>query len=152
MKKAIQDLYPENLAHCFGCGKANAAGHQLKTYLEGEEETIAHFTPKPEFTALPESVYGGLIASLLDCHGTGSAAAFLCLANHIPLVEPIPVRCVTASLKVDFKAMTPMGVPLLLKGKLRAIEGRKVWVDMTLSANEVLCATGEILAIRLKEE
>lgn len=152
MKKAIQDLYPENLAHCYGCGKLNPAGHQLKTYVAGEGETLAQFTPKPEFTALPESVYGGLIASLLDCHGTGSAAAFICLAENITLEEPIPVRCVTASLKVDFKAMTPMGVPLVLKGKLRSIEGRKVWVDMTLSANDVLCATGEILAIRLKEE
>lgn len=152
MKKAIQDLYPENLAHCYGCGKLNPAGHQLKTYVVGEGETHAQFTPKTEFTALPESVYGGLIASLLDCHGTGSAAAFICLAENIALEEPIPVRCVTASLKVDFKAMTPMGVPLVLKGKLRSIEGRKVWVDMTLSANEVLCATGEILAIRLKEE
>jgi len=152
MKKAIQDLYPENLAHCYGCGKLNPAGHQLKTYIEAEGETSAQFTPKPEFTALPESVYGGLIASLLDCHGTGSAAAFICLAENIALDESIPVRCVTASLKVDFKAMTPLGVPLVLKGKLRSIEGRKVWVDMTLSANGVLCATGEILAIRLKEE
>lgn len=152
MQKAIQDLYPENLAHCYGCGKLNPAGHQLKTYVEGKEETIAHFTPKAEHTALPGSVYGGLIASLLDCHGTGSAAAFSCMAEGLPLEEPLGVRCVTASLKVDFKAMTPMGVPLVLKGKLRSIEGRKIWVDMTLSANNVICATGEILAIRLKEE
>lgn len=152
MKKAIQDLYPENLAHCFGCGKNNQEGHQLKTYLEGEE-TIARFIPDAKYTALPGSVYGGLIASLLDCHGTGSAAAFVCVAEGISMeIEPIPVRCVTASLKVDFKAMTPMGVELVLKGKLRSIEGRKVWVDMTLSANEVVCAIGEILAIRLKEE
>jgi len=151
MKKAIQDLYPADLAHCYGCGKLNPAGHQLKTYIESTGETIAHFTPKSEHTALPNSVYGGLIASLLDCHGTGSAAAFICQAEQIALEEPIGVRCVTASLKVDFKAMTPMGVPLVLKGKLRSIEGRKVWVDMTLSANDVVCATGEILAIRLKE-
>lgn len=152
MTKAIQDLYPENLAHCYGCGKNNPLGYQLKTYLKGEE-TTAEFTPQEKYTALPGSVYGGLIASLLDCHGTGSAAAFLCKQEGISLEEaPIPVRCVTASLKVDFKAATPMGVPLILKGRLRSIEGRKVWVDMTLSANDVVCATGELLAIRLKEE
>ncbi|MDM1044398.1 PaaI family thioesterase [Myroides sp. 1354] len=152
MKKAIQDLYPENLAHCYGCGKLNPAGHQLKTYLDEEGGTMAHFTPKSEHTALLGSVYGGLIASLLDCHGTGSAAAFVCIEDKIPFETPLPVRCVTASLKIDFKAMTPMGVPLVLKGKLRSIEGRKIWVDMTLSAGDILCATGEILAIRLKEE
>lgn len=150
MTKAIQDLYPESLAHCYGCGKNNPNGHQLKTYLEGDE-TIAHFTPDAKYTAIPGSVYGGLVASLLDCHGTGSAAAFLCRHNEIPLEGTIPVRCVTASLKVDFKASTPMGEELTLKGRLRSIEGRKVWVDMTLEANGVVCATGEILAIQLKE-
>ncbi|MFB6320033.1 hypothetical protein [Saccharicrinis sp. FJH54] len=70
MPKAIQDLYPENLAHCYGCGKNNPQGLHLKTYLVGNE-TIAHFTPDPQYTAIPGSVYGGLVASLLDCHGTG---------------------------------------------------------------------------------
>ena len=149
MSTAIQDLYPENLAHCYGCGKNNSKGYQLKTYLV-KNETIAHFTPEPEFTAIPGSVYGGLIASIFDCHGTGSAAAFICQAEHIALDAPINVRCVTASLKVDFKAMIPMGIELELKGKLRSIEGRKIWVDMTLSANQTLFATAEILAIRLK--
>ena len=150
MPVAIQDLYPENLAHCYGCGKNNPKGLHLKTYLKGNE-TVAHFTPSEEYTALPGSVYGGLVASLLDCHGTGSAAAFVCQEKEIALEAPIPVRCVTASLKVDFKAPTPMGVELELKGKLRSIEGRKIWIDMTLSAGETLCATGEILAIQLKD-
>lgn len=147
---AIQDLYADDLSHCYGCGKNNSSGHQLKTYLEGDE-TIAHFTPDAKYTALPGSVYGGLIASLLDCHGTGSAAAFYCKQKNIPLENPIPVRCVTASLKVDFKSATPMGVPLELIGKLQKIEGRKIWVTMTLSANGSICATGEILAIKLKD-
>ncbi len=150
MSKAIQDLYPENLAHCYGCGKNNPHGLHLKTCLVNNE-TVAHFTPDPVYTAIPGSVYGGLIASLLDCHGTGSAAAFICQSENIPLEEPIPVRCVTASLKVDFKAMTPMGVELELKGRLRSIEGRKVRVDMTLSAEGTLCAVGEILAVRIKD-
>lgn len=150
MQKAIQDLYPDNLAYCFGCGKNNKEGLQLKTYLEGNE-TIAHFKPEQRYIALPGFVYGGLIASLLDCHGTGSAAAFVCQTENIPFEAPIDVRCVTASLKIDYKAMTPMDVELELKGKLRSIEGRKIWVDMTLSADGKLCATGEILAIRLKD-
>src|SRR5690606_12038412 len=106
--KAIQDLYADELAHCYGCGKNNPFGYQLKTYLVGDE-TIAHFTPDEKSTALPGSVYGGLVASLLDCHGTGSAAAFACVAENIDLenTEIIPVRCVKASLKIDFKAPTP---------------------------------------------
>lgn len=146
---AIQDLYSDDLAHCFGCGKNNKEGHQLKTYLIGNE-TIAHFTPDAKYTAIPGSVYGGLIASLLDCHGTGSAAAFYCQHENIPLENPLPARCVTASLKVDFKIATPMGKKLELKGKLQKIDGRKIWVEMTLSADGIVSATAEILAIKLK--
>ncbi|MBN2519875.1 MAG: PaaI family thioesterase [Bacteroidales bacterium] len=151
MMKAIQDLYPEDLAHCYGCGTNNVQGLQLKTFLVNDE-TIAHFTPDPKYIAIPGSVYGGLIASIFDCHGTGSAAAFICREENIPLDKPIDVRCVTASLKVDYKALTPMGVELELKGKLRSIEKRKIWVDMTLTANGKLCAIGEILAVRINTQ
>ncbi|MEC4113577.1 PaaI family thioesterase [Myroides pelagicus] len=149
--KAIQDLYPDNLAHCYGCGKNNSQGHQLKTYVEGEE-TVSRFTPDMKYTAIPGSVYGGLIASLLDCHGTASAAAFACIAEKIDLNQvDLPIRCVTANLNINFKALTPQGEELVIRGKLKAIEGRKISVDMTLTAKGVVCATGEILAIRLKE-
>ena len=29
--QAFQDYYPESVAHCYGCGRLNAAGHQIKT-------------------------------------------------------------------------------------------------------------------------
>ncbi len=150
MSTAIQDLYPDDVAHCYGCGKNNPHGHQLKTYLE-ENETVSHFTPESKYTAIPGAVYGGLIASLLDCHGTGSAAAFICKEQNIPLETPLEVRCMTASLKIDYRQMTPMGVELEIRGKLKSISGRKVVVDMTLSANGQVCVTGEILAIQMKK-
>ena len=147
---AIQDLYPEDLAHCFGCGKNNNEGYQLKTYRVGEE-TISTFFPDKQYTALPGAVYGGLLASLLDCHGTASAAAFLCEHEDLPLHYPLQVRCVTGNLNVSFKALTPIGVPLTIRGRLKAIAGRKVTVEMTLLAKDKVCVTAEILAIRLKE-
>src|SRR5262245_46834640 len=71
---AVQDAYPDDYSHCFGCGRLNHAGHQLKTRVEGDE-TVSRFTPKPHDMALPGYVYGGLLASLLDCHGMATAAA-----------------------------------------------------------------------------
>lgn len=41
------------------------------------DQSITVYQPKPKHTAIPGFVYGGLIASLVDCHGTGSAALFL---------------------------------------------------------------------------
>ncbi len=72
--KAVQDLYPEDTAHCYGCGRLNPHGHQLETRWE-DDGTVARFTPEPFHTAIPGYVYGGLIASLIDCHGTGTATA-----------------------------------------------------------------------------
>ncbi len=150
MKQAIQELYPDEVAHCYGCGKNNPHGLHLKTYLI-EDETISHFTPGSQYTAIPGAVYGGLIASVLDCHGTASAAAFICKNENIPLESPLDVRCMTASLKVDYRQMTPLGAELEIKGKLKSISGRKVIVNLTLSANGQVCVTGEILAIRMKK-
>ena len=73
---AIQDEYGEDFAWCYGCGRLNEEGHQFRTGWQGEE-TVTVYEPKPEHTAIPGFVYGGLIASLVDCHGTGSASLAL---------------------------------------------------------------------------
>ena len=71
--KAIQDIYPEDYAWCYGCGRRNETGLHLKTVWDGEK-TVTTYTPREEHIAIPGFVYGGLLASLIDCHGTGSAA------------------------------------------------------------------------------
>jgi predicted Fe-S protein YdhL (DUF1289 family) len=62
MKISFQDCYPDELSHCYGCGKNNNEGHQLKSYWHTEqgkiseqaaEQTIAHFMPEPCQTAIP---------------------------------------------------------------------------------------------------
>ena len=146
MTTAIQDTYPDDVAHCYGCGRENPAGHQLKTYWDGEG-TVATFTPQPEQTAMPGYVYGGLIASLVDCHGTGSAAAAGYRAQgREPGSEP-PLRYVTASLQVDYVAPTPMGVELTLRGTIEEVGERKVVVSETVHAGETLVAKGKVVAV-----
>ena len=115
--KAIQDYYPDELSYCYGCGRLNEQGHQIKSFWDGDE-TIAHFTPQEYHMAVPGFVYGGLIASLIDCHGTGSAAlASYRAENREPDTQP-PFRFVTASLQVDYLRPTPLGVELELRGKI----------------------------------
>src|SRR3989304_4910644 len=71
--KAFQDYYTGSFAYCYGCGRLNPDGLQIKTHWEGEE-SVTRFTPRPHHIAITGYVYGGLIASLIDCHGTGTAA------------------------------------------------------------------------------
>ncbi|MCL1050348.1 PaaI family thioesterase [Shewanella abyssi] len=145
---AFQDNYPEDLSHCYGCGKNNPHGHQLKSYWD-DDETIALFTPKPFHTAIPGFVYGGLIASLIDCHGTGSASA--AAQRAFGSRDETPPRFVTAALNIDFLAPTPMGVELELRGVIREIKPKKVLLDITLSANGVICARGHMVAVKMPE-
>ena len=145
-KKAFQDCYPDELSHCYGCGKHNHQGHQLKSYWHGQQ-TIAHFTPESFHTAIPGFVYGGLIASLIDCHGTGSAAA-VDFRNEDRAMETLPaIRFVTGALNVNYLAPTPQGVELELIGFFSEIKERKIIVDIVVSANGVVCAKGAVIAV-----
>jgi acyl-coenzyme A thioesterase PaaI-like protein len=96
-------------------------------------------------------VYGGLVASLIDCHGTGSGALAAYRAeNREPGSDP-PFRFVTASLKVDYLKPTPLGPPLEIRGEIVEVKGRKVVVKATLSAEGVVCARGEIVTVQMPE-
>ena len=72
--KAVQDYYPDDIAVCYGCGKLNEHGYQIKSYWEGDE-TVCRFQPKPYHTAFPGYVYGGLIASLIADSGSSNMEA-----------------------------------------------------------------------------
>src|SRR5260370_2287310 len=71
---SFQDYYPDTLAHCYGCGKLNEHGHQIKSYWDGDE-SVCHFMPKPYHIAIPGYVYGGVLASVIHCPGPRTPAA-----------------------------------------------------------------------------
>ena len=148
--KAFQDYYPADVAQCYGCGRLNEQGHQIKSYWDGEE-TVCIYTPKPYHTAIPGYVYGGMVASLIDCHGTGTAAAAGYKAEGREMDTDPPLRYVTASLKVDYLKPTPLGPPLEVRGKIEEVKGRKVVVEVTVSANGEICAQGEVIAVQMPE-
>ncbi|CAH0197782.1 hypothetical protein SRABI96_01836 [Peribacillus sp. Bi96] len=145
--KAIQDDYPDAFAWCYGCGRLNKEGHHFRTGWQGEQ-TRTIYTPLPEHIAIPGFVYGGIIASLIDCHGTGSAAIALHRKNGHEVGDGVePPRFVTASLKVEFVRPTPNDVPLIAIGKIQEIHPKKWKVETEVFANDTLCARGEVVAV-----
>lgn len=148
--RAFQDTYPENVAHCYGCGRLNEHGHQIKTYWDGDE-TVTRFQPHPEHTAIPGFVYGGLIASLIDCHSTGTAAAAAYRAEQREMDSEPPLRFVTGSLHVDFLKPTPLGPVLELRGRVKELKGRKVVVESEVWVDGVITARGEVVAVQMPD-
>lgn len=150
LQDAFQDHYPDEAAHCYGCGRLNADGLHVRSHWEAEESVAVH-EPDPKYIAIPGYVYGGLIASLIDCHGTGTAAGAAYRAAGRTMGDPAdsaaPLRFVTAALTVDYLRPTPMGVPLLLRARPTEVKERKVVVEITLSADGHECARGRVVAV-----
>ncbi|MCB9137590.1 MAG: PaaI family thioesterase [Caldilineaceae bacterium] len=148
---AFQDYYPEDTSHCYGCGRLNEHGLHIRSFWDGDE-SVARFTPRPYHTAIPGYVYGGLLASLIDCHGTGTAAAAAYrVADRAMDTEPA-LRYVTASLKVDYLRPTPLGPELVLRGRVTELKGRKAVIVIDLFAEDQLCVRGEVIAVQIPED
>lgn len=144
---SLQDRYPDDFAHCYGCGRLNTNGlHVQSDWADGE--AVARFRPASYHMALPGYVYGGLIASLADCHAMATAAAAsMVAAGATPGRDQTP-RFVTASLTVDFLRPTPLGPELLLRARPVEIGERKVVVTVSILAGDLECATSRVIAVR----
>ncbi len=149
-EKAFQDYYPDEVAHCYGCGRLNEHGLQIKSYWDGDE-AVCTFKPKPYHTAIPGYVYGGLIASLIDCHSTGTAAAAAYRAEGRAMDTEPPLRFVTASLHVDYLKPTPIEGPLDLRARVEEVKGRKVVVATDLAVHGEVCARGEAVCVLIPD-
>ncbi|PLX10789.1 MAG: thioesterase [Marinilabiliales bacterium] len=148
--KAFQDYYPDHLSHCYGCGKLNDHGYQIKTVWDGDE-TLTTFTTKAYHTAVPGFVYGGLLASLIDCHGTGSAAAAMYKQEGREMDTEPSFRFLTGSLNVKYLKPTPIDCTLEIRGKIREIKGKKVTVDVEVWAKGEVVVTGEVVTIQFPD-
>lgn len=150
MQKAFQDYYPDSLSYCYGCGRLNEHGLQIKSYWEGDE-AVCLFQPRTYHTAIPGYVYGGLIASLIDCHSTGTAAAAAYRAAGREMDSLPAFRFLTASLHVDYLRPTPIDAPLEVRATVKEIKGRKIIIASTLSAHGEICARGEVVTVQMPD-
>ena len=148
---AIQDYYPEEFAHCYGCGRLNDHGLKIKSRWEGDE-SVCRYEPQPYYTGgFPGFVYGGFLASLIDCHSSGTASAADLRQRGSSRPEEPPSRFVTASLKVDFIKPTPMGKVLELRSRTTEIKGRKIVVSTELSVDGQIHVKCEAVMVRIPE-
>lgn len=149
--RAFQEYYPEHLAHCYGCGRLNEHGYRFMTYWNGDD-SLTRFTPQPFHTAVPGIVYGGLLASLLDCHSTGTAAAAMYRAEGREMDTQPAFRFVTGSLQVTYLKPTPLGPELEVRGRVQEIRGRRVTIDSTIVVDGLETVRGVVVAIQMPEE
>ena len=149
---ALQDVWPE--ASCYGCGPANQDGLRIKSYWSKDGRFVeAVFHPQPKYNAGFNNVmYGGLVASLIDCHSVWTAIASIYRAENRPHGSKPIVTCVTASLLVKYLKPTPLEGPVYLRAWVDGAVGRKTKVICELSADREVTATGEVIAARISTD
>lgn len=144
----IQDFaWPKGTCH--GCGPANPNGLKLKSYLsENEDRLVATFQPDALFNSgVPNVMYGGLVASLIDCHAMWTAIAFAHLAEGRPLNDDL-ILYVTSELSVDYRKPTPLDRPIHLQAWTDGGSDRKTRVRCELGPEGTVTAIGDVLAVR----
>ena len=145
MEPGVQRQYaPTSI--CFGCGPANEKGLQIDSH-RCDKGLELRFTPSEEHQAFPGMINGGIIGSLLDCHGNWAAA--IALMDQSGLDEP-PCT-VTATYSVSLRRPTPTGVELYVLAEVEELFEDRAKIKMTLKAEDKVCATGSGLFVAVKE-
>jgi acyl-coenzyme A thioesterase PaaI-like protein len=145
-EKAIQDYHP---SHCFGCGADNPQGHQIKTYWNGEVG-VCDWTPKPFHDSGGGFLYGGVVASVFDCHQCCTAIAKLYEMEGVTDDAGPRLWAVTAHLEVDYLKPTLLHEPVHLEAKVEKVEGKKLHTSCTLTSGGQVTAKSTGLFIRVE--
>lgn len=122
---------------------------QIKSYFDGTVSTC-RYQPRPEQCAGPEQfVYGGTIASLIDCHCVGTAIAMHYQREGREVGEGEPIWCVTGRLTVNYVKPTPIDRPVELRATAVASTDKKTVLACTVSSDDEVTANGEVIAVRV---
>ncbi|MDQ3930141.1 MAG: PaaI family thioesterase [Chloroflexota bacterium] len=146
--RALQDVWPE--ATCYGCGPANAEGLRIKSYWsEDGSEVVCRFEPQPRYNAgFPNVMYGGLVASLIDCHSIWTAIAWTYREEGREHGSPPSISYVTGTLNVRYLKPTAIDQPVVLRARVTELQPRKALVACALYSGEEETARGEVTAVR----
>jgi acyl-coenzyme A thioesterase PaaI-like protein len=145
METAMQDRIK---VHCFGCGALNEHGLQIKSFWDGDE-VVCTWQPKPHHIGHPGILYGGTIASVVDCHCIWTAAAYAYRQAGAEMDGAIRYPYVTASLKIDFRKPVPINRPLKLRARVIQFAERKATVSCDVHSDHGVSAVAELLAVRV---
>jgi len=144
---AIQDSFKDN--HCFGCGADNPLGMQIKSHWDGKV-SVCTYTPRAEQSAGPTHfLYGGTIASLIDCHSVGTAIANCYDQEEREVGSDPEIWCVTGRLTVNYLKPTPIDKPVELRAVIDHITDKKTIVKCTVTSAGEVTAEGEVIAVRV---
>jgi acyl-coenzyme A thioesterase PaaI-like protein len=148
MFQAFQDRIP---VHCFGCGSLNKHGLQIKSFWAGEDVVCA-WRPQPHHIGHPGVLYGGMIASVVDCHCIWTASAYAHRTADVEMHAELRFPYVTGALKVSYRKPVPIDQAIDLRARVVQFAERKAVVKCKVSSQGVVCAEAEVVAVRVASQ
>ena len=118
-EKSVQQTFAPN-SICYGCGPANKDGLRIESHRI-DNGLVMEYLPNESHQAFPGMINGGIIGTLLDCHGNWTAAVALMDTNNLSE----PPCTVTASYSVVLRRPTPLGVKLIVTSQITEIDATK---------------------------
>lgn len=144
--RALQDVLK---VECFGCGALNERGLQIKSRWEGDE-LVCRWRPPPHHVGHPGLVYGGTIASVVDCHAIWTALATHCRDTGTDLAN-VRAPIVTGRLTVNFLQPARIDADLVLRARVIDAGGRRATVRCHVLQDGQECAVAEVITVRLQQ-
>jgi len=149
-QQAFQDQWPELYSQCFGCGRNNEHGLQIKSYWDGDE-TICTWIPKKIYEAGLGVLCGGIVSTLIDCHCVNTAIAALYKKEGRELGSKPFIPYAGGS--INMKHIRPILIkkPVVLRANIKEMTNRKTIITCTVFSGKNVCATAEVIAIKAPE-
>ena len=143
----FQDYMHGNI--CFGCGKDNPEGLQIKSYWEGDE-AVCIWNSETKYQGWKNLMNGGILATLVDCHCMGTAMAAVYKAENRALDTLPEYRFATGTITVKYLKPTPNIKPVELRTKVLEIKGKKVTMHCDVYTEDgVKTAEAHVIAIKV---
>jgi hypothetical protein len=120
---------------CFGCGRLNDDGLQIKSYWDGDD-VVCQWQAKSMHVGLPDRVQGGVIATAIVCHSLWTATATACRNEGIEIVEPMDFAYSTTSLHVEYLEPTPVAALMTLRARVTAIDAATAAVSCSVCVDD----------------
>lgn len=146
MALSLQDRIP---GHCFGCGSLNTEGLQIKSFWVGDEVVCA-WRAQPKHIGHPDILYGGVIASVVDCHCIWTAVAYAHRQAGEEVGSSSAHKFVTAALSLQYRKPVRIEDAIELRARVIDFGERRAVVRCTVHSANVLVVEAEVVVVRMR--
>lgn len=150
MTASFQSQMRDNF--CWGCGADNHDGLRLESAWDGGD-AVARWTPDAVHAAGPRHfLNGGIIATVLDCHGICTAVADAHRRAGRAIGSAPEIWFATTTMHIDYLRPTPLGPELTLHATVADVDDTRTVVDCTLEAGGKERARARVEAVQVPDE